>query len=89
MTAPTEAGAGVGPLRAKAAMLMKWSDEQNPHAISRKDAADMIRKNRRRTDGVKVTVTRKHRETYIASRVLGVECVIYAAAIAKATGATP
>lgn len=70
----------------KPAMLLKWIDEPNPRPISRKEAAHMILGNRRRSDGVNVAVFRKCGETHVVSRQLHIGCVIFRAAIAKATG---
>jgi hypothetical protein len=60
-------------------MLLKWADEKEARPISRCDAADAIRKNRRQPKELRVRVLRKHGETYIASDFLGVGCVIYRA----------
>jgi len=64
----------------KPTMLLKWADEKNPSPISRSDAADAIRKNRRQPKELRVRVVRKYGETYIASDFLNVACVIYKAA---------
>jgi hypothetical protein len=67
----------------KPAMLLKWADEQNANPIARDDAAQIIRKNRRRqARELRVRVFRKWGDTYIASEFLGVGCVIYRAPIA-------
>ena len=69
----------------KPAMLLKWADEQNPNPIARDDAAQTIRKNRRRqARELRVRVFRKWGDTYIVSEFLGVGCVIYRAATGAA-----
>lgn len=70
----------------KPALLLKWADEEEGRPISRQHAAEAIRKNRRQPKELRVRVTRKHGDTYITSDFLGVGCVIYRSAIAKATG---
>ena len=63
----------------KPAMMLKWEDEAQAQPIARDDAASTIRKNRRQPAALRVRVTRRHGETYIASQFLGVACVIYRA----------
>lgn len=61
----------------KPQMLLKWADEKNAQPISRDLAAKTIRGNRKQPRELRVEVTRKYGETYIASDFLGVGCVIY------------
>ena len=61
----------------KPSMLLKWADEPLPRPISRADAAHNIRKNRSADPALQIEVKRRHGDTFISSRFLGVGCVIY------------
>lgn len=63
----------------KPAMMLKWQDEASARPISRATAAATIRKNRRAASELRINVKRKHGETYISSKFLGVACCIYRA----------
>ena len=64
---------------AKPTMFLKWADEECARPISREDAAKTIKGNRKQPRELRVKVTRRHGETYIASDFLGVGCVIFRA----------
>jgi hypothetical protein len=63
----------------KPQMMLKWADEQRAQPISRHLAAKTIRGNRKQRSELRVRVSRKYGETYIASDFLGVACVIFRA----------
>lgn len=63
----------------KPAMMLKWADESSAKPISRSQAAQAIRDNRRQPAALRVVVSRKYGETYITSAFLGVGCVIFRA----------
>lgn len=63
----------------KPKMMLKWADEKKARPITRKDAADKIRKNRLAEKSLRIVVRRKHGETYITSDFLGVGLCIFRA----------
>jgi hypothetical protein len=63
----------------KPEMMLKWANEKEPNPISRKEAADVIRKNRRQPKELQIKVRRLYGETYIASPFFNIACCIFKA----------
>jgi hypothetical protein len=63
----------------KPEMMLQWAGEKEENPISRKQAADLIRTNRRQPKGLQIIVWRTYSVTYIATPFPSAACRIFKA----------